>query len=55
MPVSAIGSLPFYTTSNTVSVSYTIPDNQNALSIGPITIATGVTVTIGTNETWTIV
>jgi hypothetical protein len=55
MTISALGALPFYLSSNTVTTSYTIPENQNAMSIGPITIANGVTVTVGAGETWTIV
>lgn len=30
-------------------------NNTNTLSCGPVTIATGVTVTIGTNSYWTII
>lgn len=55
MTISALGSQPFYLSSNTVSSSYTIPNNQNAMSIGPITVASGITVTVGSGETWTIV
>jgi hypothetical protein len=39
----------------TVTVSYTIPTGKNASSAGPITIATGVTVTVPTDSTWVIV
>ena len=45
----------FWENGHTVTQNYTITDNYNAMSAGPITINNGVTVTIGTGETWTIV
>jgi hypothetical protein len=39
----------------TVSVSYSIPTSYNGLSAGPISIATGVTVTIPTGSAWSVV
>jgi len=39
----------------TVSVNYTSPANYNILSVGPITINTGITVTIDTTGTWVVV
>jgi len=45
----------FWENGQTVTGNYTITDNQNAMSAGPITINNGVTVTIGDGETWTIV
>ena len=39
----------------TVGTSYTIPTGYNAMSAGPITVATGVTVTVPTDSTWVIV
>lgn len=38
-----------------VTTSYTINTNKNAMSAGPITINTGVTVTIPTGSTWSVV
>jgi hypothetical protein len=35
--------------------NYTITTNKNAMTAGPITINTGVTVTIPTGSTWSIV
>ena len=35
--------------------NYSITNNKNAGSFGPITIASGVTVTVGSGETWTVV
>ena len=45
----------FYENSTTVTTNYTITNNFNAMSAGPITINNGVVVTVGTGETWTIV
>ena len=45
----------FWENGQTVTQNYTLTDNYNAMSAGPITINNGVTVTIGTGETWTIV
>jgi len=39
----------------TVTVDYSIPSGKNATSAGPITINTGVTVTIPTGSVWVIV
>ena len=45
----------FFENSQTVTNDYTIAANKNAMSAGPITIASGVTVTIKLGATWTIV
>ena len=45
----------FWENDQTVSSNYTITDGKNAGSFGPITIANGVTVTVGPGETWTVV
>ena len=45
----------FWENGQTVTQSYTITNNYNAMSAGPITINNSVTVTIGDGETWTIV
>jgi hypothetical protein len=56
---SYLGSSPlknvFYENSANVTSSYTISANRNAMSAGPITIDSGVTVTIPSNSVWTIV
>lgn len=41
--------------SQTIFNSFTFPSGYNGLSAGPITIATGVTVTIPTGVEWSIV
>lgn len=45
----------FYENGQTVTSNYTITNNKNAMSAGPITINNGVTVTVGAGETWTVV
>ena len=45
----------FYENGQTVTTNYTITNNNNAMSAGPITINSGVTVTVGSGETWTVV
>jgi hypothetical protein len=40
---------------NTISTNYTIGTNNNALSAGPITINSGVSVTIPSGSRWAIV
>jgi len=39
----------------TVSANYTIPTNYNGLSAGPITINSGITVTVPSGSVWTVV
>jgi hypothetical protein len=45
----------FYENDTNVTTNYTITDGKNAMSAGPITINSGVTVTVGDGETWTVV
>lgn len=45
----------FYENPTNIALSYTITSGKNAMSAGPITIDTGVTVTVPTGSTWTIV
>ena len=54
-PTGAGGDKIFYENGRNVTTDYTITDGQNAMSAGPITIDSGVTVTIGTDEIWTVV
>ena len=45
----------FYENSQTVTADYTITNGKNAMSAGPITINNGITVTVGSGETYTVV
>ena len=49
------GDRIFWENGQTVTASYTITNNTNAMSAGPITINAGVTVTVGAGEVWTVV
>jgi hypothetical protein len=56
--VSASGTVAggaIYENSQSITSNYTITNGKNAMSAGPITIASGVTVTVGSGETYTIV
>ncbi len=45
----------FWENDQTITTNYSITNGKNAGSFGPITIASGVTVTVGSGETWTVV
>ena len=45
----------FWENQQTVTHDYTITNNTNAGSFGPITVNSGVTVTIGDGENWTVI
>ena len=45
----------FYENDQTVTTNYTITNGKNAMAAGPITINSGVTVTVGSGENLTIV
>jgi hypothetical protein len=45
----------FYQNGQTVTANYSIPSDQNAMTAGPITISTGITVTVSEPSVWTIV
>ena len=44
-----------YENSQTISNNYTITTNKNAMSAGPITVASGATLTVPSGSTYTIV
>ncbi len=45
----------FYENGTNVTADYTITTGKNAMTAGPITIDAGVTVTVPSGSTWTIV
>ena len=45
----------FYENDQTVTTNYTLTSNKNAMSTGPITINSGVTVTIPTGSRWVVI
>ena len=50
-----VASNGLHINSQTVSSSYTIPSGSNAISSGPITIASGISVTISSGSRWVVV
>lgn len=51
----AVASGAIYENSQTVLANYTLTTDKNGLSAGPVTIASGVTVTVPSGSVWTIV
>lgn len=49
------GDTIFIENSQVVTTDYTIPVGKNAMSTGPITVNSGVTVTISSGSTWAII
>lgn len=45
----------FYLNDQNVTSDYTIPSNKNALTTGPISIGSGVTLTIETGARWVVI
>lgn len=52
--VKSNGTSAIWANSNTISVNATIPTNYNGVSAGPITINSGITVTVPSGSVWTI-
>jgi hypothetical protein len=46
---------PFFRNTPNITANYTITTVYNEMSIGPITINNGITVTVDSGATWTIV
>ena len=42
------------TNKDTASVNYTIPSGTNGLSVGPVTVASGITITVTSGQRWVI-
>lgn len=51
----ATGNYVFYENDQVITGDYTLSNGKNAITAGPITINTGITVTIPTGATWSIV
>lgn len=56
--ISSAGALvntgPFFVNSQTVSTSYSIPSGSSAVSAGPITVNSGVSVTVPSGSKWVV-
>ena len=55
VPSAAVASGAIYENTQTITSNYTLTTGTNGMSAGPITINTGVTVTVPTGSTWVIV
>ena len=42
-------------TTATVSANYTVASGNNALSVGPITVASGISVTVSSGQRWVVI
>jgi hypothetical protein len=51
----ANGELAFFENEVSIDSSYTITTNYNAMSSGPVSIASGVTVTVPSGSVWVVV
>ena len=49
-----INGIGFFQNSNTIASNYTVPAGSNAISAGPITVNTGVVVSVDTGAVWTV-
>ena len=49
---SAGGSI--YENTTTISANYTLTTSTNGMSVGPITVASGVTVTVPSGQRWVV-
>lgn len=50
----AVGGI-FYENDQLVAANYTIPGTKNAMTTGPITVDSGVTVTVSTGARWVVI
>ena len=48
------GDMAFIETDNTVNNNYSISSNRNAMTVGPVTVASGATVTVPSGQRWII-
>ena len=46
---------PFFRNIPTIAADYTVTTDYNEMSVGPITINNGITVTVNSGATWTVV
>jgi hypothetical protein len=47
-------SVPIYENTQTVTTSYTITTSSSAMSVGPITLSAGVSVTVPSGSRWVV-
>jgi len=54
-PTGGGGNKAFYENDQTITADYTIPATSNAMTAGPVTINSGVTITVPSGSTWTVI
>ena len=52
--VTTLNKFPFYEATANINYSYTINTGMNALTPGPVTVNTGITVTVNPGSVWTV-
>ena len=55
VPTGGGSDKAFYLNDITINTNYTIPTAKNAGTFGPVTIASGIVVTVSSGSTWTVV
>jgi hypothetical protein len=55
LQVAGVANAVFFENPTTITANYTITTGSNAMAAGPITIDSGITVTIPSGSVWTIV
>ena len=53
MSVTIVG-IGFVENSITLDTNYTLADDRNAMTAGPVTVADGITITVGDGATWSV-
>lgn len=53
--VALVTGAPVYENTQTVSANYTVTSGSSAMSAGPVTLGSGVTVTIPSGSRWVII
>ena len=55
VPTGGGSDKAFYLNDITINTNYTIPTAKNAGTFGPVTVASGVVVTVSSGSTWTVI
>jgi len=50
-----VASNGIFVNSQTVATDYTVPSGSNAMSAGPVTVNSGITVTVSSGSVWTVI
>jgi hypothetical protein len=54
MSWAASGGNPILESQIVISQNYSLSSNTNGFSVGPVSVATGFAVTVGTGQTWLV-